>query len=378
MMNQKTINEPKVSVIVLNWNGWKDTIKCLESVYQLDYRNYDVFVVDNGSEDNSIEKVKEYCKGKIEVNTPFFEYDPVNKPIRYKEIIFNGISFEPNDEFQIENINIPNLKPGFELTLIKISENRAFAGGNNVGLKYVLGNINSNYIFLISNDIIVNKNFLEIINFAEDHPSSGSFQPKMLWMDYPDKIDSVGLEYSKNGLGFNRGAFTQSNLYNNPEEIFGCCAGACIYRSSSLKDIEFDGQYFDEDFEAYYEDFDLSFRLRWAGWNSWYYPEAVCYHGRGKTCGVLSDFTVYHNWRNYNWVLFKNLPNTYLIKNFYWLLLCDLAQIAVNIKRGQLIIFKAKFDAYKSYRKFLAKKKRIIKRSNFKSIEKFFINKWFP
>lgn len=376
MVNKKTINEPRVSVIVLNWNRWEDTIKCLESVYQLDYGNYDVFLVDNGSTDDSIEKVKDYCKGKIEVNTPFFEYSSFNKPIKHKEIIFDGISFE-NGELPIEN-NLPAHKSHLELSIIKISENRAFAGGNNVGLKYVLDNIDSEYIFLVSNDIIVDKDFLEIIKFADDHPKTGSFQPKMLCIDYPDKIDSVGLEYSKNGLGFNRGAFTESNLYNIPEEIFGCCAGACIYRSKALKDVELDGQYFDEDFEAYYEDFDLSFRLRWAGWNSWYFPESVCYHGRAKTCGVLSDFTVYHNWRNYNWVLFKNLPNDYIIKNFYRLILCDLAQVAINIKHQKLIIFKAKFDAYKSYRKFLDKKKRIVKRVDFKSIEKFFINKWTP
>ena len=58
------MNCPKVSIVVLNWNGWKDTIECLESLYRIRYPNYDVIVIDNGSRDESIEKIKNYCKGK--------------------------------------------------------------------------------------------------------------------------------------------------------------------------------------------------------------------------------------------------------------------------------------------------------------------------
>ena len=54
------MNFPKVAIITLNWNGRRDTIECLESLYQITYPNYDVFVLDNGSE----EKIKEYVEGK--------------------------------------------------------------------------------------------------------------------------------------------------------------------------------------------------------------------------------------------------------------------------------------------------------------------------
>ena len=59
---------PRVSIIILNWNGWKDTMECLESLYKINYPNYDIIVIDNDSKDESIEKIKEYCNGKIEVN----------------------------------------------------------------------------------------------------------------------------------------------------------------------------------------------------------------------------------------------------------------------------------------------------------------------
>ena len=69
-------------MLFLNWNGWQDTIECLESIYQNDYPNYDVIVVDNDSNDESVDKIKEYCNGKIKVESPFFRYDPHNKPIK--------------------------------------------------------------------------------------------------------------------------------------------------------------------------------------------------------------------------------------------------------------------------------------------------------
>ena len=76
---------PKVSIIILNWNGWKDTVECLESLYQITYPNYDVIVVDNGSEDDSIEKIKEYAEGKTKVESKFFEYFSENTPINIIE-----------------------------------------------------------------------------------------------------------------------------------------------------------------------------------------------------------------------------------------------------------------------------------------------------
>ena len=73
---------PKIAIIVLNWNKWQDTIECLESVYQITYPNYEVILVDNGSEDESIQKIEEYCEGTITVTSGFFNYEPKNKPIK--------------------------------------------------------------------------------------------------------------------------------------------------------------------------------------------------------------------------------------------------------------------------------------------------------
>ena len=68
MNNNKTSNQkdsPKVSIVILNWNNWKDTLECLDSLYRIQYPNWDLFLVDNGSEDESISMLKKWVKGEI-------------------------------------------------------------------------------------------------------------------------------------------------------------------------------------------------------------------------------------------------------------------------------------------------------------------------
>jgi len=80
---------PKVYILILNWNGWQDTIECLESVFRLNYDNYQVVVCDNQSQDNSFQQIINWALGLTEVNIPnsdpmrHFSYPPVSKPISY-------------------------------------------------------------------------------------------------------------------------------------------------------------------------------------------------------------------------------------------------------------------------------------------------------
>lgn len=115
---------PKVSIIILNWNGWEDTIECLESLYQITYPNYDVIVVDNCSKDESIEKIKEYAEGKIEVESKFFAFSDNNKPIKIVEYTREEAEAGGWKEKELENV--PSNR---KLILIKNEKNYGFAGG---------------------------------------------------------------------------------------------------------------------------------------------------------------------------------------------------------------------------------------------------------
>ena len=81
-LNTNKKDPPKVAIIILNWNGWKNTIECLESLYQIDYPTYEIILVDNGSKDDSVQKIGEYAKGEISVGSSFFSYDSTNKPLK--------------------------------------------------------------------------------------------------------------------------------------------------------------------------------------------------------------------------------------------------------------------------------------------------------
>ena len=72
---------PRVAVIIINWNGWENTIECLESLCKIDYPNYDTIIVDNASKDNSLEKMRDYFNGKIVIESNYVEYTAQNKPI---------------------------------------------------------------------------------------------------------------------------------------------------------------------------------------------------------------------------------------------------------------------------------------------------------
>ena len=322
----------KTYIITPNYNGLQFLRDYFESLLNQTYTNFKIVLIDNSDDTSSIDFIKESYHDQL------------------------------NDE---------------KIIIIKNPQNYGFARSNNLGIKKALEDEDCKYIVCLNNDIKVLPEFLEeIISCAKKHPDAGSIQAKMIWGPYPHLIDSAGLEYSKNGLGFNRGAYKPSNRYNKEKEIFGCCAGACLYRLDALKDVKMDSEYFDEDFFAYYEDFDLAIRLRWAGWSAWYCPKAIVYHYKGGTGGIISDFAVYHNWRNYTWTIFKNLPKNYIIRYFYLIFLNELILIGISLLRKKPIIIKAKIDAYQDIKKFLKKNKKIKKRIDFKDLEKWFIMKW--
>jgi len=160
---------PKVSIIILNWNGWEDTIECLESLYQITYPNYDVIVVDNGSEDESIEKIKEYAEGNIEVESKFFEYSDRDKPIKIIE--YKREEAEAGGGKEEDIADLPSNK---RMIITKNEKNYGFAEGNNIGMRYALKALNPEYVLLLNNDTVVDKEFLgELVKVWESDEKIG-------------------------------------------------------------------------------------------------------------------------------------------------------------------------------------------------------------
>ncbi|WP_457753370.1 glycosyltransferase family 2 protein [Thermococcus sp.] len=335
----------RVSIIILNWNGWRDTIECLESVYRIDYQNYDVIIVDNASQDKSIEKIKEYAHGKLKINSKFFEYNPENKPIKVFELTednalqgkFNRPLYEKYD-------------PDRRLILIKNKENYGFAGGNNIGIKFALSMLNPEYILLLNNDTIVTKTFLsELVKLAEKDARIASVQPLLLKPD-GHTIDSLGQEILKYGARDIGMGFEYKKIEKN-KEIFGACAAAALYKARVLKEVGI----FDEDFFILFEDVDLSWRIRLAGYQSMLCTSSIVYHKRGISGNKKSKNATkrYYSSKNRLQTFIRYYPlkvlfNPQVLLIYIWLLLQTLyystksankklfKEISTNIRMRQL------------------------------------------
>lgn len=210
--NESIQEWPKVAIIILNWNGWKDTIECLESVFRNTYTNYQVIVVDNGSSDGSIEKIKNWADGKQEVLTPksinplyHLSHPPIKKPIPY--IRYSRRETEKGGNIKLEEKatrdwqrtrRVNNEKmfstSSYPLILIQTGENLGFAGGNNVAMKFVLKKSDYNYIWLLNNDTVIDKHALsEMVKLSENNGEIGMVGSKLLFYKKPNIIQSLGI-----------------------------------------------------------------------------------------------------------------------------------------------------------------------------------------
>jgi GT2 family glycosyltransferase len=308
------MNYPRVSIIILNWNGWKDTIECLESLYRINYPNYDVIVVDNGSEDDSIEKIKEYCEGKIEVNSKFFKYSKENKPIKVFEI--------SEDEAKEGRFNYPlygKYDVDRRIILIKNKDNYGFAGGNNVGIKFALGVLNSDYVLLLNNDTVVDKRFLDkLINGSKLDKFTAIAGP-IIYNYYTNAIHSVGGDIKELRVGtLNYCTPPQEKIYKEVKWIEGSCMliHRNVFHSIGL---------FDERFFVYWEETDFLIRAQNRGYKVIVVPNSIIWHKISASLGGnVSSKKTYYMARNRiilarkilkdnkRWLLF-NLYNVILI-----------------------------------------------------------------
>ena len=268
-MREKSIStatietNPKVAILLLNYNGWEDAIKCFESVYKITYSNWELIFVDNGSEDGSVSKIKEWAE---------------RKPIEYIEELSYG---EKEARVKVlKKKEWDTLLPHQKLSILRIEKNRGFTGGNNIGIKYILEEKKTNYILLLSNDTVVDTNFLiELIRVVKSDRKIGICGPKLLSMNNPKIIDSTGHVF-KGGRIVDRGQGKfDKGQYDNKTSVIGAKAAACLYRRDMLEDIGL----FDENFFMYYEDAELSWRAYKRGWRGRFVPSAIVYHKGGGT-----------------------------------------------------------------------------------------------
>lgn len=273
------MNNPKVSVIILNWNGWKDTIECLESLYQITYPNYNVIVVDNGSGDDSIEKIKEWAKGKINVESKFFKYNSSNKPIKIIEYTKDEIEVGSEKEKEIANIPLDR-----KLIIIKNDKNYGFAEGNNIGIKYSLKSLDPEYVLLLNNDIVVDKEFLgELVKVAESDEKIGIVGPKICRYNFNGRNDIISYIGPKiNWMKYPGYGNSGELLVDLPGKFTGAMECGCIGGTAMMIKIkEVPIKFLNTEFFFGCEDIDLCIRLKKHGYKMVQVLDSKIWHKGG-------------------------------------------------------------------------------------------------
>jgi GT2 family glycosyltransferase len=252
-----------LTVIIPNYNGQHFLGECLDSLKNQDHP-CEVIVIDNASQDESAAYIRE---------------------------------------------NYP------EFTLIENQENLGFAAAVNQGIK----DSDSEYIFLLNNDVQLEIDAISnLLRCIEQDNNIFAVSSKMIQYNDRDKMDDAGDEYTILGWTRRVSYGKSPDKYIRQREIFSACAAASIYRRSILDEIG----YFDENFFAYMEDVDISYRAKIHGYTCIYCPEAVVYHvGSGTSGSRYNEFKTRLAARNNVYVPYKNMPWPQLVINVPFLVI---------------------------------------------------------
>ena len=238
--------EEKVAVLIINWNSSAMLQRCLESVIDQEDVQPEIFVLDNGSV-NAIPE--QFCA------------------------TFPAVHFYKSDK------------------------NMGFAAGNNYLFQKTEGFA---WIALVNPDAYPEPQWLKkMITAAAANPDFSCFASRLVHDTNRELLDGDGDLLHISGLAWRQGkGLPVWRGAVGTREIFSPCAAAALYKREALEAVEG----FDEDFFCYFEDVDLGFRMRLAGFRCLLIPEAVVYHtGSATTGGRHSDFAVYHGHRNMVW-----------------------------------------------------------------------------
>ena len=301
--------QPKISIVILNWNGRKYLEQFLPSVIASTYINKEIIVADNASTDDSVLFVQQ---------------------------------------------NFSQVK------IILLNKNYGFAKGYNEALMQV----ESDYYVLLNSDVEVEKNWIEpIINLMQNDLLIGACQPKILTYSNREIYEYAGAcggWIDDFGYPFARGRVfdlceKDNGQYDDAEKIFWASGAALFVKANLFHEVGG----FDNYFFAHQEEIDFCWRLQLAGYNIYVCPQSVVYHVGGGTLPKGNERKVFLNFRNNLIMLAKNLPLLYAIWKIPFRIFLDIISAWKTLFSGQGIYFIAIVEAHFGFLKWILFKKNL-------------------
>ena len=238
------INQPRVAIVLLNWNGYEDTLECIRSLRRMEYRNWHAVIVDNGSSDGSVEHLRRACP---------------------------------------------------EVSVLETHRNLGFAAGNNVGIRFALEN-GADYVFVLNNDTTVfPKTLSQLIVFAEKHPQTALMGPRIVrpsdsQREWPIRrdLDLVTLVCAFTPLRqiITRTPVVRRFFYctnREPAPAQFLAGSALFFRAAAFEQTGL----FDESTFLDYEELIMAAKVRKAGFSAYFVPQAMIWHkGSASASGL--------------------------------------------------------------------------------------------
>lgn len=258
--------QPLVSVVLLNWNGWHDTLECLESLGALTYPRLSVIVVDNGSTDGSEERIR---------------------------------AAHP------------------EVTLLQSGANLGFAGGNNIGIRYALDHA-ADYVWLLNNDTLVLPDTLTtLVARAESDLTLGFVGSKILLAgDHSRVWFGGGSLATASGITQHVGGGALDDDRVRPAQLTDYANGCSVLaRRATIEQVGV----IPEVYFLYYEEVDWQYSGRAYGWRAFYEPASVVYHKVSASVGEATPFQVFYLERGRAIFVLRHLPHALIPSTLFWL-----------------------------------------------------------
>ena len=273
-----------VSVTIVTFNSARYIERCLRFLLEQDYPAVEIIVVDNASTDGTQEILRQF-EPKVRV-------------------VCNG-------------------------------QNKGFAGGQNQAIWLSRGE----WVLTLNPDVRLSRNFLaHAVASGESASDIGSVSGKLIAMQPSFEIpaeqilDSTGIYFTPSLRHFDRGSKQQDDgRYGRCEYVFGVTGAAALYRRQMIEDVSISGEFFDDDFFAYREDADLSWRAQLLGWKCLYTPDAVAYHVRSvlpSNRRSLPAVVNMHSVKNRFLMRVKNISARLYLRHFWAITSRDLIVVA--------------------------------------------------
>jgi GT2 family glycosyltransferase len=265
-----------IAIVLVNYNGWRDTVECLESLLKMAGDQWRIIVVDNNSADNSFDHIQRWAADREEKRSDQASVDQEPLP-QARPWAFRTLSREQSEMS----------RPELGITLIQAGANLGFAGGNNVGIRHALRASDCSHVWLLNNDTVVDHDAgLALLRRINEDQGVGMVGSTLIYYHRPETLQGVGGVYKvKTASGYQIGHLRSVKDLPPRDEVeaqMSYVIGASMMVSRRFLD---DVGLMSERYFLYYEELDWTiratgkYRMAWA-------PDSLVYHKEGGSIGT--------------------------------------------------------------------------------------------